>query len=166
VLWDGGFESGVIGGGYAWIFPEGVRGVQISVDSHEKHSGSRSLQLLFNGRFNLSLLGPCHDVPIEPSTTYRFSAWVRTRALTTDEGIRFQLRSLALPGYSSEWTSDVRGTQPWMRVETLWSSGAADHEMEVCVARSPSREADDKIQGIAWVDDVALVPNTAEPPKP
>jgi hypothetical protein len=42
----------------------------------------------------------------------------------------------------------------------------------VCVERLPSEyEVDDKIRGMAWVDDVALVPAapvaaTAEPPKP
>ena len=166
VLWDGGFESGFIGGGFAWSFPVGVSGVQISIDPHVEHSGSHSLQLLFNGRFNVNLVGPCHDVPIEPSTNYRFSAWVRTQALTTDQGIRFQLRSLESSAYSPVLTSDVRGTQPWVLAGIPWSSGAADHGMQVCVVRSPSREADDKIQGIAWVDDVALVPIAGEPPKP
>ena len=145
VLWDGGFEWGFIGGSYAWNPPVGVSGVQISIDPHEKHSGSHSLQLLFNGRSNVNLLGPCHNVPIEPSTTYLFSAWVRTEALTTDQGIRFQLRGLVSPGYSPALTSDVRGTQPWVRVQIPWSSAAADHEMEVCVARSMRHEADDKM---------------------
>jgi len=35
VLWDGGFESGVTGGGYSWLFPEGLRNVQISIDAQE-----------------------------------------------------------------------------------------------------------------------------------
>ena len=166
VLWDGGFESGVIGGGYAWIFPGGVQGVQISIDPHEKHSGSHSLQLLFTGKFNLQLDGPCHDVPVEPSTVYRFSAWVRTQSLTTDQGIRFQLHSLAAKDSAPAVTSDLRGTQPWTLVETSWSSGKETHEMQVCTVRYGSQEADSKIQGIAWVDDVALVPAPAEPAKP
>ncbi|HYL84947.1 MAG TPA: tetratricopeptide repeat protein [Candidatus Angelobacter sp.] len=166
VLWDGGFESGVIGGGYAWNYPGGLQGVQISIDPHEKHSGSHSLQLLFNGKFNVNLGGPCHDVPIDPSTAYQFSAWVRTQALTTDQGIRFQLRALGAPGSAPTVTSDVHGTQPWVRLAIPWSSGATDREMQVCVARSQSREADDKIQGIAWVDDVALVPDAGGLSKP
>ena len=167
ILWDGGFESGVIGGGYAWTFPVGVRGVQISIDSHEKHTGSHSLQLLFNGKFNIQLFGPCHVVPVEPSTTYRFSAWVRTQSLTTDQGIHFQLRPLVITNESSTAvTSDLRGTQPWTLLETSWSSGKDTHEMQVCALRYASQEADSKIQGIAWLDDVALVPVAAEFSKP
>jgi tetratricopeptide (TPR) repeat protein len=171
VLWDGGFESGVSGSGFAWTFPEG-QGVQFSIDQREKHSGNHSLRLLFNGRYNLHLLGPCIQVPVQPSTDYDFSAWVRTSSITTGQGIRFQLRSLGTQDASTARTNDVRGTQLWTRVETPWSSGENVQEMQVCVERLPSEyEVDDKIRGMAWVDDVALVPAapvaaTAEPPKP
>src|SRR6267142_4071171 len=50
VLWDGGFESGVTGGGYSWLFPEGLRNVQISIDAQEKHTGNHSLRLGFDGK--------------------------------------------------------------------------------------------------------------------
>jgi hypothetical protein len=63
-------------------------------------------------------------------------------------------------------TDDLRGTQPWTRIEIPWSSGKNIQEIQVCVARLPSQEADDKIQGMAWVDDVALVPAGAEHAKP
>jgi tetratricopeptide (TPR) repeat protein len=166
ILWDGGFESNVIGGGFAWTFPRGVRGVQIRLDAHEKHSGNRALQLLFDGRENPYLIGPCHEVPIQPSTTYSFSAWVRTLSLTTEQGIRFQLRSLGTPDASAALTSDVHGSRSWTHIELPWSSGKSVQELQVCVVRLPSQEADGKIQGMAWVDDVALVPAAAETGKP
>lgn len=171
VLWDGGFESGVSGSGFAWAFPEGAQGVQFSIDRREKHSGNQSLRLLFNGRYNLHLLGPCIEVPVRPSTDYDFSAWVRTLSITTEQGIRFRLGSPRTQDTSTATTNDVRGTQPWTRVETPWSSGKNVEEIQVCVERLPSQEVDDKIQGLAWVDDVALVPAapvpaTAEPRKP
>jgi hypothetical protein len=166
VLWDGGFESDVNGGGFSWTFPEGVPGVQVSLDTREKHSGNRSLRLLFNGRYNLHLVGPCHLVPVQPSTAYDFSAWIRTLSITTEQGIRFQLRPLGTPDTSMVVTPDLRGSQPWTHVEIPWSSGKNIQEMQVCVIRFPSQEVDDKIQGMAWVDDVALVPVAAEPPKP
>ena len=171
VLWDGGFESGVSGSGFAWTFPEGAQGVQFSIDHRGKHSGNQSLRLLFSGRYNLHLLGPCIQAPVQPSTNYDFSAWVLTQSITTEQGIRFQLRSLEPQDTSTATTNDVRGTQPWTRVETPWSSGKNVQEIQVCVERLPSQEVDDKIQGMAWVDDVALVPSapapaTAERPKP
>jgi hypothetical protein len=97
---------------------------------------------------------------------YHFSAWLRTQSITTEQGIRFQLRPIGTQDHSNVSTSDLRGTQPWTNIETSWSSGKNVQEMQVCVARLPSQEFDDKIQGIAWVDDVALVPVSAEPRKP
>jgi hypothetical protein len=165
VLWDGGFESGVFGVGFAWALPGGAQGVQFSLDTREKHSGNHSLRLLFNGRYNVGLNGPCAEVPVHPSTSYSFSAWVRTLSITTEQGIRFQLRPIGTLDVPPVVTNDLRGTQPWTRIEIPWSSGKNIQEMQVCVARLPSQEADDKIQGMAWVDDVALVP-TAEHAKP
>ena len=166
LLWDGGFESGIFGSGFAWALPGGAQGVQFSFDTREKYSGNQSLRLLFNGRYNLGLNGPCAEVPIQPSTPYHFSAWVRTQSITTEQGIRFQLRPMGTQDSATVVTSDLRGTQPWTKIEASWSSGKNVQEMQVCVARLPSQEFDDKIQGMAWVDDVALAPVSAEPRKP
>jgi len=166
VLWDGGFESGVFGGGFAWALPGGAQGVEFSLDTREKHSGNRSLRLLFNGRYNIGLNGPCAEVPVQPSTSYNFSAWVLTLSITTEQGIRFQLRAVGTQDASPVITNDLRGSKPWTRLEIPWSSGKNVQEVQVCVVRLPSQEADDKIQGMAWVDDVALVPAAAEPGKP
>jgi tetratricopeptide (TPR) repeat protein len=162
VLWDGSFESGVTGGALSWRLPEGLRDVQISFDSHEKHSGNYSLRLMFYGKSNLSLNNICHYVAVTPSTAYRFSAWIQTRALTTDQGLRFQMQSLGTRDGSVVVTPDVRGSEPWTRVEVPWSSGKDVQSMQVCLVRFPSDQADNKIQGTAWVDDVALVPESAE----
>src|ERR1700682_5219481 len=166
VLWDGGFESKVTGDGFSWLFSEGSRDVQIGIDTQEKHSGNRSLRLIFGGKSNINFAGVCHYVPVQPSTAYRFSAWVRARTLTTDQGIRFQLHSLGTQDTSTAVTSDVHGSTPWTRIELPWSSGKDVQELQVCLVRFPSEEAENKIQGTAWVDDVALAPEPAEHPKP
>lgn len=166
VLWDGGFESGVTNQGFSWIISENLGSVQVNFDTAEKHSGKHSLRLSFDGKFDVNFNGVCHYVPVQPSTSYRFSAWVRTRELTTDQGIRFQLRSLGVPDISNLVTPDVRGSQPWTQMDVPWTSGKDVQEMQVCVIRLPSEEIDNRIRGTAWVDDVALIPVSAEHPKP
>src|SRR5215467_969352 len=123
IVWDGGFESGVTGGGFAWNFLNSIPGVQGSFDTREKHSGNRSFRLLFDGKYNLNLSGPCHDVPVQPATTYNFSAWIRTLSISTEEGVRFQLRPVNTPNPSTVYTPEVHGTQPWTQVALSWSSG-------------------------------------------
>src|SRR5229473_141571 len=165
VLWDGGFESTVRNGGFSWLIPEGFHAVQIGIDSQQKHSGNGSLRLIFDGKSNVNFAGVCHYVPVRPSIAYRFSAWVRTTGLTTDQGIRFQLHSLAKLDASTVVTPEVHGTVPWVQIELPWSSGKDVQEVQVCVVRFPSEGAESKIQGTAWVDDVSLVPEPAEHPK-
>lgn len=165
-LWDGGFESGVWGGGFSWSIPENFRSVQIGRDAVEKHSGNHSLRLTFDGKSNVNFMGVCHYVPVQPSASYRFSAWVHTRDLTTDQGIRFQLHSLGVLDSSVLVTPDVRGSQPWTQIANPWVSGRDVQELQVCLVRFPSDGEENKIQGSAWVDDVALVPVSAEHPKP
>src|SRR6267378_4017794 len=166
VLWDGGFESSVSGGGFSWLFLEGFRGVQIGIDTQEKHSGNRSLRLGFDGKSVVTSTDICHYVPVLPSTSYVFSAWVKTKAVTTDQGVRFQLRSLGAPDNSAAVTPEVHGSEPWTHIEIPWSSGRDVQEVQVCLVRFLSDQLENKIKGTTWVDDVALVPEAAEHPKP
>ena len=158
LLWDGGFESGLSGGSFTWLYPANFQGVQISIDSREIHSGSHSLRLTFDGRTNVYFNEVCHNVVVQPVTNYHFSAWVRTRELTSNEGIRFQLRALESQDSAAVVTPDVRGSEPWTRVETSWTSGKDVQEMQVCLLRYPSDQEGHRIQGTAWIDDVALAP--------
>src|SRR5260370_9221475 len=48
VLSDGGFESSVRGGGFAWAFPAPSPGVQTVSDCRQKPTGKLSLSLFFN----------------------------------------------------------------------------------------------------------------------
>jgi hypothetical protein len=166
VLWDGGFESGVTGGGYSWLLPEGLRNIQISIDAQERYSGNHSLRLTFDGKSIVTSTDICHYVPVSPATSYRFSAWVRTRAVTTDQGVRFQLRSLGREDSSVAVTPELHGSEPWTHIEIPWSSGKDVQEVQVCMVRSLSDQLENKIKGTIWVDDVALVPEAVEHSKP
>jgi len=164
VLWDGGFESGETGLSYTWVFSPNAHGVQIRQDCQEKHSGSCSLRISFDGQSNLNFTDVCHIVPVQPSTTYNFSAWVHSRALSTDQGAHFVLRGFSQA--NSVVTSDVQGSFDWRQIGTQWTAGPGVQEALVCLARSPSEQPDNKIRGTLWVDDVALVPASPGSPKP
>jgi hypothetical protein len=164
VLWDGGFETGVIGGGFAWALAPSSPGVQVTIDSTEKHSGERSLRLGFDGRRNVNFSDVCHLAQVQPGTSYRLSAWVRTQGLTTDQGIRFRLEWAENSLNASRETSDVHGTQPWTQLAQSWTALANVRQVRVCVTRHPSDDLVSRIHGIAWIDDVALVPESSASP--
>ena len=162
LLWDGGFETNVHDGGFAWFLAPSSSGVQIGIDATVKHSGKQSLRLGFDGKRNVNFSDVCHLAEVRPGTSYRFSAWVHTQSLTTTQGIRFRLDSRDGPVE----TSDVRGTEPWTKVELHWVAGRDTHDVRVCVSRNPSDDFNARIQGTAWVDDVALIPEQPQSSKP
>ena len=159
LVWDGGFESDAQGGGFAWRYPFGGA-VQTALDAQEKHGGNRSLRLAFNGLSNVDFRDVCAYVLVQPSASYRFSGWIRTDSLSTDQGVRFSLNALGDSGGAIFWTEDVRGTQPWTQVSLLWTAKPDVRLVQLCVTRLRSAKFDSKIHGLAWIDDVALVPRT------
>jgi tetratricopeptide (TPR) repeat protein len=166
VLWDGGFETGVLGGGFAWTIAPRSPGVQVTIDSNEKHSGRRSLRLGFDGSRNVDFSDVCHVVQVQPGTAYRFSGWVLAQNLATDQGIRFRLEWLANSHNASAETTEVHGTQPWTELSLPWTAAAGIRQLRVCVTRHPSDDFGSRIHGTAWVDDVALVPESSSGVKP
>lgn len=159
LIWDGGFETGLAGGGFAWAYTPASLGVQSTFDTKERHSGERSLRLIFDGRRNVDFSGICHIAFVEPGASYRFSAWVRTQALTTDQGVRFRLEWTENAHNASVETAEVHGTQPWTEVSIPWTAtGDTSRQVRVCISRKPSDEFGSRIHGSAWIDDVALMP--------
>jgi len=88
---------------------------------------------------------------------------MKTRAVTTDQGIRFQLGT---QDSSIVVTPELHGTEPWTQIGIPWSSGTDVQEVQVCLVRSLSDQLENRIKGTVWVDDVALVPEAMEHAKP
>jgi len=162
VLWNGGFESAFHNSGYAWFYDGNMRGVQIQQDASEKRSGMQSLRLTFDGKSDITFADVCHAVPVLPLTAYQLSAWIQTRDLTTDQGVRLRIQGSG-PDSTPALTSEIHGTQSWTELEIPWTAGAEAREAQVCIARLPSDQPDNRIRGTAWIDDVSLIPQSASP---
>jgi tetratricopeptide (TPR) repeat protein len=157
MVWDGGFESDVTGEAYAWRLPRTPSSAQVGFDNQEKYSGKRSLRVSFDGSADVAFYDVCQTVPAEAGTAYELSGWMKSKDLTTDQGIRIELRP-GIPGQTGATTADVRGTQPWTRFAVVWPGAKENQETQICLRRDASDQEDNKIRGTAWVDDVALTP--------
>ena len=166
LIWDGGFESGYDGGGFAWHFVPATRNVQIAIDTSEKHSGERSLRLLFNGRENLNFEDGCHFILPQAGQRYVLSGWIRTQSLTSSEGVRLQIFAFTPTANKSALTEEVHGTQAWKQVQLEWTAPAGASFGTVCARRVMSDQPGADIQGAAWIDDVSLVPASEASNKP
>jgi tetratricopeptide (TPR) repeat protein len=158
MVWDGGFEADVTGEAYAWRFLRNSRSAQTDFDTQQKHTGKRSLRVSFDGSSDVAFYDVCQTVPVEAGTAYELSAWMKSKELTTDQGLRIELRGGAV-------TADVQGTQPWTRFATVWPGTKENQETQICLRRAQSDQEDNKIRGTAWVDDVALTPIPKSGPK-
>ena len=162
LVWDGGFESNIANVAFTWRYSSEANGVQVGLDTREKHAGNHSLRLTFNGLRNMDFHDVCQYIAVRPGAAYDFSAWVETHSLSTDQGVRFGLYSEGDTTNSIAWTDDVRGTQPWTQLRLAWAAAPDVRELYLCVSRIPSAQFDSKIHGFAWIDDVTLIPHPQE----
>ena len=163
LVWDGGFETDVTGEGLAWRIGT-TTGAFIDYDNDVKHSGRRSLRIRFDGTQNLFFEGVCQRVAVEPNTKYEFSAWLKTKDLTTDQGLFFRLITPEIPGSQSATTAKITGTKPWTKVSLDWEAPSGVHALRLCVVRNPTSNSEDyRIAGTAWADDIYLRPLTPKP---
>jgi Tfp pilus assembly protein PilF len=166
VVWDPSFESEVNGASFSWAFPPIAQGVSIALDKTEKHSGSRSLKLSFDGKHNPNVEVACTLAVVEPLTRYRFSGWVKTKDITTEHGVGFRIHGYAKSEVPAVNTSQIYGNHPFVDIEENWTAGPGVERVRICVTREPSDDPSVRISGTAWVDDVNLVPESRENFKP
>lgn len=157
LVWDGSFETGLTGGGFAWrLQPQ--PGSSANLDSDVSHSGKQSLRIDFDGSKNLNFGAGCQYVPVAPNITYRLSGWLRSENLSTDHGVFLRLDTANSASNTSASTEQALGTTSWTQVALNWTSPRDVQLVRICAARTPTQKPDEQISGTVWVDDVSLVP--------
>ena len=159
LVWDGGFETD-LGGGLSWRI-DAPSGSVARFSKTIKHSGSRALEIKFDGKRNVDFLGVCQFIVVEPGTTYDFSAWLRTENITTDRGISLRL-STPQNREPEVVTPELTGTHPWTKVGFRWKAAEDVRLVQICLVRLSSYNLYNAIAGTVWVDDVQLMPVKAE----
>jgi hypothetical protein len=153
LIWDGGFETDVTGGGLAWRFGQ-YQNPAISYDHNVMHSGLRALRLDFDQKDISGFVDVCQLVVVEPKTTYEFSAWLRTKDMAKEGGTFFRLAMPDLQASPVFETTKLLGTNEWTNVSMRWTSPDESRLAQVCLERL---RAYDQHHGTAWVDDVSLL---------
>jgi tetratricopeptide (TPR) repeat protein len=156
-IYNGGFERDIADGGFGWRLTN-MQDADFDYDSDEKHSGSRSARLTFDGSKNLSYNGLSQFVLVAPGTRYRFQGFLRTDRISTDSGIRFEILDPKNQKDLDLLTPNETGTVPWTMEQAEFTTGPQTLVIAVRIARKPSERLDNKIRGTVWVDDVSLVP--------
>ena len=153
-LCNGDFSRDPSGAIFDWrITP--VAGVDVSRDASGTGAGQTALRIEFPGTANLAYQNVEQTAFVQPGS-YRFSARMRTAAITTDECVGFRVFDRENPGRLDIHTQPLRGTTDWTKVETVFRVSAGSNLLVVQVFRAPSLKFDNKIQGTVWITDVKL----------
>jgi tetratricopeptide (TPR) repeat protein len=160
LVYDGGFEKDVAGGGFAWRQND-VEGADFDFDGDTKHSGNRSARLIFDGTKNLEYENLFQYVLVSPSTHYRFQGFLRTDNISTESGMRFEIVDLKDTQHVDVITPNETGTLPWTLEQIDFTTGPKTHLILIRVIRKPSVRLDNKLRGSVWIDDVSLTPTAA-----
>lgn len=155
-IFNGGFETEPAQAGLDWrISP--VEGVTVERQAGLSHTGTHCLRIAFDGRSNIAYSQVAQRVPVDLGT-YRFRAFVRTDQITTDQGIGFRILDAESPERLDLSTRQLTGTSGWTELQAVFSVRPPARFLEIEVVRRASLKFDCKVRGVAWIDDVELVP--------
>jgi tetratricopeptide (TPR) repeat protein len=157
LVWNGDFSRDFDNGGLGWRWQPYLGGA-IDFDSPPPSYGVRSVRLQFNGGTNLTLAQPGQYVPVEPSVTYDFHAYMRTEGITTESGIRFSITDPNHDGAVDQRTENMTGSHGWTSVNLVVTSAPSTHFLVIRVVRDRSRLFENRLSGLAWIADVSLIP--------
>jgi hypothetical protein len=157
LVFDGGFESDLSNGGFGWRQKD-IQGADFAFDSEEKHSGSRSVRIIFDRSQNLDYGDLYQWVLVAPSTRYHLRGFLRTDHISTDSGARFEIKDPRRPKVLDVLTTNETGTVPWTMEEAQFTTGPQTRLIYLVLRRMAGTHFDNKISGTVWVDDVTIVP--------
>lgn len=153
---NGSFESDILNGGLDWrVVP--VEGVAVSIDSQYVVDGARSIRIEFDGTRNVDYGHALQYVLVRPNTRYQFYGYVRTDAITTDSGPRFQIFDAYNFATMLAATDNTVGTSGWIEQRLEFKTPSDTSLLVIRVARPTSDKFDNEIRGIVWIDKVRLV---------
>ena len=147
---NGDFSLAVLNGGFDWQYWKSPD-VSLAIDPAESHSGPRSLSIVFDSR-GLEDVGIQQVIPVQPNSTYRFSAHFKSEGMEGAGGPRFLLQD-QFTGATAFASEELTDADFWKQVEGTFSTGADTTLLRLRIQRVPVGNA---IRGKLWIDGVRL----------
>jgi tetratricopeptide (TPR) repeat protein len=147
---NGDFSLPVLNGGFDWLY-ERSPAVTIALDPAESHSGHRSLQIAFDGA-GVADVGIRHLVPVEPNTSYEFSAYFKAPNIEAAGGPQLVIQDM-YNGTAYFTTEDMKDADFWKRSSGTFTTAS---DTRLLVLRLERVTAGSPIRGRLWIDGVRL----------
>jgi tetratricopeptide (TPR) repeat protein len=153
---NSGFEQEVSlsgGDGFSWNIAGGDRpAVGISVE--EKHSGGKSLVMIFDGRAERNFRTVSQVVAVDPGREYRFEAFYRSE-LNTEKTVHWEIVDISTGAVLAS-TEPLKASTDWASAETSFSTEGGSEGVIIRLVREKCLAGDCAIEGRLWIDDVTL----------
>jgi len=150
------FDLPVLNNGFDWQYAK-QSDVDLKIDDTIAHGGgAHSLRITFHGA-GINEAGMYQFVPVQPNTTYQFSAYYRTDPNADLEGAggpHFAVQNMFSPTPTILYESDeLKGAESWKRSDGEFTTGAECRLVKLLIRRLPEGSP---IRGKLWVDDFQI----------
>lgn len=147
---NGDFSLDVLNGGFDWLYQKSKL-VSLALDPTQFREGHRSLRLVFDAR-SIEDAGIRQLIPVEPNTTYDFSAYFKAGDIEGAGGPRFVFQDL-YDGKMYYASDELKDADFWKPVSGGFTT---DNETKLLVLRIQRFPAGSPIKGTLWVDGLRL----------
>jgi hypothetical protein len=144
-IFNASFETEPSNGGFDWRFATSDQ-AEARRDTTTAKTGSASWLVQFDGKENLDYSGLTHWIPVTKGKQYKLSFWMKTEAISTNEGMFVEV-----DGQASE---KQVGSTYWQQFTIPFT--ASSDIATLRLRRVPSKKFDNLLQGKVWLDDFAL----------
>ncbi len=153
---NGDFESDSSKIPFDWRMESLGTDVEVSFDANVAHTGARSLRVHFGGKENVDYNRTSQTAVVRPGS-YRFTAFLRTERITTEQGIAIRIYDPVAPSRVDVRTEGFTGTTDWKKIEKVIRVPEGTKLLTIQIIRQPvAWKFDNKIAGTAWIDTVSL----------
>jgi len=156
-LSNGGFEEPLVFDGLElgrWVVSNQEKN-KLAIDVSEKFSGTRSLQITFDGNWNPGTSLLSQTVLVDPSKTYRVSFSLKTKDLITGGPPLFTVNdatSNELLGKSDNFPSPAS----WLTLNFTFTSLATTEAAVIRLRRNNCDPSPCPIFGVLWLDELEI----------
>lgn len=144
------FDSDILNSGFDWRYRRQAN-VEVALDPAEFHGGRRSLAIVFDGP-GVDEAGISQYVPVEPNSTYSFSAFYKADGMDGAGGPRLSIQD-AYTGVEYFSSDDLRDSGVWRESHGWFTTGTGAQLVVVRLLRIPMGSP---IRGRLWLDDFRL----------
>lgn len=153
---NGDFESGIKtqdAGIFEWKIESGLQ-PQIAINDQTKHSGSRSLWMIFNSANGKDFRPLLQTVAVESGRAYEFEAFYKSE-LKTVSTLRWEITDAA-DGKILASTDAVAANSDWTALRTKFIVPGGTEAVTIQLARANCKTLICPITGKIWFDDFNL----------